>query len=91
VVTIGAILPATPIAHSLGFQPLPAGYFAALLGMVAAYLALVEIGERLFYRATGPVAVPKSPTAQRHQRRRAARFRNGMHTTQSPTQTDRTT
>jgi len=89
VVTIGAILPATPIAHTLGFQPLPAGYFTALAGMVAAYLTLVEIGKRLFYRTTGPAAVPKPPTPQRHQRRRAARFRNGMHTaSQSPIPAD---
>jgi Mg2+-importing ATPase len=74
VVTIGAILPATPIAHTLGFQPLPAGYFAALTGMVICYLSLVEIGKRLFYRTTGPSTVVKPPTARRHQRRRASQF-----------------
>jgi Mg2+-importing ATPase len=75
VVTIAAVLPTTPIAHTLGFQPLPAGYFAALVAMVVAYLSLVEIGKHLFYRATGPVAVTKPATTQRHQRRRATRFR----------------
>ena len=74
VVTIAAILPATPIAQPLGFQPLPAGYFAGLVSMVIAYLALVEIGKHLFYRATGPTAVTKPPSPQRHQRRRATRF-----------------
>jgi len=74
VVTVGAILPATPIAATLGFQPLPAGYFAALVLMVASYLCLVEVGKHLFYRTTGPAAVPRPPTAQRHQTRRATRF-----------------
>ncbi|MEU8006126.1 magnesium-translocating P-type ATPase [Catellatospora sp. NPDC049111] len=75
VVAVGAVLPATPIAAVLGFQPLPAGYFAALAGMVVCYLSLVEVGKRLFYRAAGPTAVTKTPTMQRHQRRRATRFR----------------
>ncbi|UZG55240.1 magnesium-translocating P-type ATPase [Rhodococcus opacus] len=74
VVTVAAILPATPIAPTLGFQPLPTGYFAALVSMVIAYLILVEIGKHLFYRVTGPAAVTKPPTPQRHQRRRATRF-----------------
>jgi P-type Mg2+ transporter len=74
VVTVGALLPATPLAHALGFQPLPTGFFVALAGMVMLYLALVEVGKRLFYGATGPAAVTKPPTAQRHLRRRAAQF-----------------
>jgi len=41
VVAVGALLPATPLAHILGFQPLPAGFFAALAAMVVAYLALI--------------------------------------------------
>jgi len=51
-----------------------AGYFAALVLMVASYLCLVEVGKHLFYRVTGPAAVPRPPTAQRHQTRRATRF-----------------
>jgi P-type Mg2+ transporter len=82
VVTVGAIPPAAPLAHTWGFQPLPAGYLTALAGMVAAYLTLVEVGKRLFYRTSGPVAVPK-PTV------RAARFRNGRRPArQHPLQTD---
>jgi Mg2+-importing ATPase len=76
VVAVGAVLPALPIAASLGFEPLPAGYFAALAAMVAGYLALIEAGKKLFYRAarvTGPtVRRPSGPG--RHQRRRAAYF-----------------
>ncbi len=79
VVAVGAILPTTPLAAALGFQPLPAGYFAALLGMVICYLVLVEVGKRLFYRKTSPVAITKPPTSHRHQRRRAARFTTGRN------------
>jgi Mg2+-importing ATPase len=75
VVTVGALLPATPLAHSLGFQPLPGGFFAALAGMVAGYLALIEFGKRIFYGATpapAPTSLPYGP--HRHRRRRAALF-----------------
>jgi Mg2+-importing ATPase len=74
VVTVGALLPASPLGPTLGFATLPAAYFATLVGLVAAYMALVEVAKRQFYRATGPVAVAKPPTVARHQRRRAARF-----------------
>ena len=90
VVTVGALLPATPLAHALGFRPLPLAFFAALAGMVVGYLALIEIGKRWFYgtAATGPSAAGPSgpptgsptgpPTGPRRHlrrvRRRAARF-----------------
>ncbi|HSV67608.1 MAG TPA: magnesium-translocating P-type ATPase [Mycobacteriales bacterium] len=75
VVTVGALLPATPLAHSLGFQPLPGGFFAALAGMVVGYLALIEIGKRIFYGAA-PTAppTPRRGSRHRHLRRRAAYF-----------------
>ena len=38
VVTVGALLPATPLAHVLGFEPLPAAFYAVLAGMVVGYL-----------------------------------------------------
>ena len=75
VVAVWALLPATPLAHTLGFQPLPGGFFAALAGMVVGYLALIEFGKRIFYRATpapAPTSLPYGP--HRHRRRRAARF-----------------
>lgn len=75
VVTIGTLLPATPLAHVLGFAPLPAGFFAALAGMVIAYLALIDVGKRIFYRVA-PTGPPKRPLDhhRRHVRRRAAYF-----------------
>jgi Mg2+-importing ATPase len=82
VVTVGAVLPATPLAHALGFRPLPGGFFAALVLMVVAYLALVELGKRWFYR---PAAVPAAgaPTDLEHRflRRPAARFSSGTRLT----------
>jgi len=90
VVTVGALLPATPLAHALGFRPLPLAFFAALAGMVVGYLALIEVGKRWFYgtAVTGPSAAaaaaepsgppPGPPSGPRRHlrrvRRRAARF-----------------
>jgi Mg2+-importing ATPase len=75
VVLVGTLLPATPLAHTLGFQPLPGGFFAALVGMVLGYLVLIEVGKRIFYGsavATTPLPRPYNP--HRHLRRRAAYF-----------------
>jgi Mg2+-importing ATPase len=75
VVVVGGVLPATPLAHALGFDPLPVSFYAALAGGVVGYLALIEGGKRIFYR-TAHVTPPAGPPASRghHQRRRAARF-----------------
>jgi P-type Mg2+ transporter len=74
VTAVGALLPATPLAHTLGFQPLPAGFFVALIAMVAGYLALIECGKRYFYRAAAAESAPRSYTRRRHLRRRMAYF-----------------
>ncbi|MGZ4447524.1 MAG: magnesium-translocating P-type ATPase [Nocardioides sp.] len=81
VTAVGAVLPATGLAHTLGFAPLPGRFFAALAGMVVAYLVLIEVGKRWFYQVArrpraepGPrVSVPL-PTAHRQLQRRARRF-----------------
>ncbi len=73
-VLVGAALPATPWADVLGFRPLPAGYFAALLAMVVAYLALAEAAKLEFYRhAEAPPPRVRTGTRRRLQRR-ASRF-----------------
>jgi Mg2+-importing ATPase len=76
VVAVGTVLPFTPLAHTLGFQPLPAAFFAALAGMVIGYLVLIEIGKRIFYRAAAVVTPPARPHGRTsdYLRRRAARF-----------------
>ena len=46
----GALLPFTPLAPWLGFTPLPPLFFGFLLLMVLAYLGLMEMVKRWFYR-----------------------------------------
>jgi P-type Mg2+ transporter len=75
VVAVGAVLPGTPLAGTLGFQPLPVAFYAALAAMVAGYLALIEIGKRIFYgAAAAPSVSAPRPAGIRHLRRRAAYF-----------------
>ena len=75
---VGAVLPYTGLASLLGFTPLPTTFFLLLLGMIVAYLVLVELAKTRFYRA--PHARTPQPPATRHERlerriqRRAARF-----------------
>jgi len=86
VVTVGAILPATPLAGTLGFHPLPLGFFLALVLMVACYLVLIEIGKRRFYRTTPPhpatVSAPR--TRRRRVHRRAAHFTTTLRPITTP-------
>lgn len=42
IVIFGSLLPFTPLAHYLGFTPLPIGYFLFLVLAVAAYMLLVQ-------------------------------------------------
>jgi Mg2+-importing ATPase len=49
-VATGIAIPFTPLAAWFGFTPLPPAFFAALLTMVVAYLGLVEVVKRWFYR-----------------------------------------
>ena len=66
IVAIGAALPFTPFAQVLGFTPLPATFFFALVFMVAGYLALIEVGKRYFYR----VSRTTTPARRRYSRTR---------------------
>lgn len=45
-VSVGIILPFTPLANALGFTPLPGLYFLFLAGMTITYLLLVELVKR---------------------------------------------
>jgi len=75
VVIVGTLLPATPLAHALGFSPLPGAFFAALAAMVVGYLALIEMGKRYFYRdITAQEPPPPRYSKTRHMRKRAAHF-----------------
>ena len=80
---VGAVLPATPLAHALGFHPLPGAFFATLVIMIVGYLVLIEIGKNVFYRrvagrpAEGSAKISgEHPVSggRKHLRRRAAYF-----------------
>lgn len=71
VVAVGAVLPYTPIGGLIGFWPLPADFFLALVGMVLLYLVLVEIAKHFYYRAEDARAAREAPA--RAEARRAAR------------------
>lgn len=73
-VTVGFVLPLTPLGPMLGFTALPAEFYLALILMIMAYLALIEFGKRWFYSATAPEISP-TPRGREHRvQRRAARF-----------------
>ncbi|MFH8387914.1 hypothetical protein ACH4E7_44780 [Kitasatospora sp. NPDC018058] len=76
---VGTLIPTTPVATTLGFHPLPGAFFAALVGMVIGYLALVEVGKRIFYGAA-----PAVPGAPRYSSRR--HLRRLLHHRQTPAQ-----
>ena len=67
VVTVGALIPQSPLNDTLGFAPLPPAFFAVLVAFVIAYLASVEIAKYFFYKTAAPT------TAQPLQRRHAHR------------------
>jgi Mg2+-importing ATPase len=54
VVAFGLYLPFSPLAHMLGFTPLPAAYFVFVAVATAAYLLLVEVAKRRLLRGTSP-------------------------------------
>ncbi|THA41086.1 magnesium-translocating P-type ATPase [Streptomyces sp. A1547] len=52
-VLTGLYLPFSPLAASLGFVPLPAGYFPWLIGVLLAYCALTQLLKTLHIRRFG--------------------------------------
>jgi Mg2+-importing ATPase len=76
VIAIGIVLTISPLAHQLGFTPLPWQFFGALALLTVAYLVLVEITKVVFYAE--PIRMPGAPTRTRGREhrihRRAARF-----------------
>ena len=53
IVAIGAYLPYSPLASTLGFVPLPPLYWLFLLGMLVAYVILTQLIKTWFYRKFG--------------------------------------
>jgi Mg2+-importing ATPase len=54
VVVLAVLLPYTPAARALGFEPLPAAFFAFLLAVVGAYLFFVELVKSHLLRRPAP-------------------------------------
>ena len=51
VVTLAAVIPFTPVGTYFGFVPPPAKFYFILAAMVIAYLVIVEVAKRRFYRS----------------------------------------
>jgi Mg2+-importing ATPase len=62
IVAIAIALPYSPVAHALGFRPLPLLFLAILGAMTVTYLGLVEAGKALFFRQERPSAAPAPDT-----------------------------
>ena len=50
VVALAIGLPLTPVGAQLGFVPPPLYFYAILAAMVLAYLCMVELAKRFFYK-----------------------------------------
>ena len=75
VVSIGAMIPQSPLNESLGFAPLPAAFFVVLIAFVVAYLACVEIAKYFFYKVHTPtIAAPLQRAHSHRVHRLAARW-----------------
>ena len=53
IVTIGAFLPFSPLASTLGFVPLPAAYWGYLAAMLLCYVTLTQLVKTWFLRKFG--------------------------------------
>ena len=76
-VAIAFALPFSPLAHTLGFTSLPTGLVAAIVAIVPAYLLVLELAKRLFYRreaARPPTAPVRRPPHEHRVLRRASRW-----------------
>jgi len=50
VVLLALMLPFTGVGQYFGFRPLPLEFLAILAALVVAYLGIVEVAKRIFYR-----------------------------------------
>ena len=53
IITVGGLLPYSPLAGSLGFVPLPPLYWLLLLGMLVCYLAITQAIKSWFVKRYG--------------------------------------
>jgi len=76
---VGAVLPFTPLAEPLGFTALPLSFFLLLVGMIVAYLFLVESAKGRFYARHGHPGRAPVTHHDRHRRRVARRASRYVH------------
>jgi Mg2+-importing ATPase len=75
VVLVGAWLPYSPLSALLGFMPLPAPFFLALVALILVYLVLVEAAKVWYFkRLSAPVPTVRRRGVTTRVLRRAARF-----------------
>jgi Mg2+-importing ATPase len=72
VVTLGIVIPQSPLNDTLGFAPLPAKFFAVLAAFVIAYLVCVEIAKYIFYKAAPATTARPLQRAHSHRIHRVA-------------------
>ena len=75
-IAVGVVLTVSPLAHNLGFTPLPWQFFTALVLLTVGYLVLVEVTKTVFYADPVRLAgLPHRTRGHTHRiQRRAARF-----------------
>ena len=75
VVTVGVLLPLSPLSAVLGFTVPPAPFLLVVAVMVVCYLALIEYAKRLFYaERLRPAPVVRRRGRAHRVHRRAAPF-----------------
>jgi len=83
VVAVGFALPFSPLAHTLGFTPLPLDLVGVILAVIPTYLLVLELGKRVFYRhvAAAPRRAARRRPEEHRILRRAARWslRGNVH------------
>ena len=72
VVIVGALIPQSPLNDTLGFAPLPAPFFAVLVGIVVTYLAAVEVAKYFFYKTATPTTAQPLQRGDAHRIDRVA-------------------
>jgi Mg2+-importing ATPase len=77
IVAIGCYLPYSPLAGILGFSPVPAPFFLALVGMTVLYLLIVETLKKRFFSRNIPTPRLRHRGTSTRVARRASRFSVG--------------
>jgi Mg2+-importing ATPase len=81
VVLLGALLPVSPAAGFLGYDRPPLTMYATVVGLVVAYLVLVELAKHVFYAEIATphrAPAPRPLRPERRLQRRASHFSVGQ-------------